>query len=870
MCKCKSCNIKTVFGREFKSYFDSPVAYVFLVAFLVLAGFLTFGVAMLYERRQADLTPFFFWHPWVYLLLVPAATMGSWAEERRNGTIELLLTLPVTLTQALVGKFLAAWAFIGIGLALTFPVVATTAWLGAPDWGAVFCGYLGSFLLAGAATAIGVFASSLSRSQVIGFVAALAITFVMLLIGFDPVVNAVANWGVPSAVVNAVASCSLMSHFESLRRGVIDFADIGYYVAVIVFMLAAVHAVTDGQKNGKQKGALGLVLLAAVLGAANLILASMSLRIDLTAEGLYTLSKGSKAVLGKLDENVTLKFYFSSSSAETPMAVKTYANQVQSLLKEYELAGNGNIVLEAYDPKPDSDAEEWAQRYGIEPQNMTPFGQPVYFGLVAVCGDREETLARFSQRTESTLEYDVTRLVTRVAWPERPVLGLMTSLQGVMGQQPNQMMMMQGQRPQPGWAAFTELSKDYEVREISPTAESIDSDVKALVVLHAKGLSEKTLFAIDQFVIKGGRLIACVDPFSVMDMLSSRQQQNPMMMQMGGQDGPSTLGKLFDAWGVSFDTSKLVADLAAATKLGAGNGRAEENPAFLSLTSGNMDDGDIVVSGLTQVMLPFSGVLSFAKTEGIEFEPLMTTSSDSACMIDRMGAQFGMGAMMKDLRPDGVKRTLAARLSGTFKTAFPKGPDWKEGSTNAIPEVVASGKGAVVIFADSDFLADNFCVQTMNTIFGPIAQPINDNLVLFSNIIEQYAGREELIGVRSRGPSNRPFVKVNELEAKAMAKWQRKQSELEAALQETQQRLSALQKQKSGNDRMILSREQQEEIAQFRKVQADTRRQLKNVRKELTADIDSLGLMLKVLNILAIPVLVIFFGIFRGLKRRKR
>jgi ABC-type uncharacterized transport system involved in gliding motility auxiliary subunit len=283
-----------------------------------------------------------------------------------------------------------------------------------------------------------------------------------------------------------------------------------------------------------------------------------------------------------------------------------------------------------------------------------------------------------------------------------------------------------------------------------------------------------------------------------------------------------------------------------------------------------MDDGDIVVSGLTQVMLPFAGAISFAKTEGLEFEPLMATSSDSACMIDRMGAQFGMGAMMRDLRPDGVKRTLAARLSGTFKTAFPKGPDYAEGSTNAIPEVIASGKGAVVIFADSDFLADNFCVQTMNTIFGPIAQPINDNLVLFSNIIEQYAGREELIGVRSRGPSNRPFVKVNELEAKAMAKWQRKQSELEAALQETQQRLAALQKQKSGNDRMILSREQQAEIDQFRKVQADTRRQLKNVRKELTADIDSLGLMLKVLNILAVPGLVVFFGIFRGLKRRKR
>ena len=206
-------NVKSVFAREFKSYFDSPVAYVFLVAFLVLIGFLTFGVAMFYERRQAVLTPFFLWHPWVYLLLVPAATMGLWAEERRNGTIELLLTLPITLGEALIGKFLAAWAFIGIALALTFPVPATAAWLGSPDCGAVFCGYVGSLMLAGACTAI-----------------------------------AVANWGVPASVVNAVASCSLMRHFDALCRGVVDLADIGYYVGVIVFMLAAAQVVTDSRK----------------------------------------------------------------------------------------------------------------------------------------------------------------------------------------------------------------------------------------------------------------------------------------------------------------------------------------------------------------------------------------------------------------------------------------------------------------------------------------------------------------------------------------------------------------------------------------------------------------------------------------------
>ena len=174
-------HIKTIFQREFKAYFDSPVAYVFLVAFLVLVGFLTFGVTMYYERRQANLTPFFFWHPWVYLLLVPAATMGLWAEERRTGTIELLLTLPVTLVETLVGKFLAAWAFIGIALGLTFPIVLTTAWLGSPDMGAIICGYLGSLLLSGACVAVGVFASALSRSQVIGFVIALAICLFLLI-----------------------------------------------------------------------------------------------------------------------------------------------------------------------------------------------------------------------------------------------------------------------------------------------------------------------------------------------------------------------------------------------------------------------------------------------------------------------------------------------------------------------------------------------------------------------------------------------------------------------------------------------------------------------------------------------------------------
>lgn len=856
-------NIKAVFKREFKAYFDSPVAYVFLVAFLALIGFMTFAVAMFYERRQADLSPFFFWHPWVYLLLIPAATMGLWADERRNGTAELLLTLPVTLTQVLVGKFLAAWAFISIALALTFPVAMTAGYLGSPDWGAVATGYFGSFLLAGAACATGVFASAISKSSVIGFVISLALVFMLMIIGFDPVIGAVAGWGVPVWITDSIASLSLLSHFESLRRGVVDLSDVGYYIGVMVFMIAAAKTVTDGRR-GASKGATALVLVAIIAAAANVVLAKLPLRVDLTAERLYTLSSGSRAVLGKLDTDVTIKYYVSKSASDMPMMLKTYAQQVENLLKEYVRASNGSIVLEAYDPKPDSDAEEWAQRYGVEPQTVNPFGSPIYFGVVAVCGDREETLGVLSPKTESTLEYDLTRLVTRVAWPERPVIGVMTSLSGVLAAPANPMMMQMGQRPPAGWAAFAELAKDYDVREVATDSKEIDPSVKTLVLLHAKDLSDATLYAIDQFVLRGGKLVACVDPFSIKDMIASRQQQqNPMMAQMGG-DGPSTLGKLFDAWGVKFDTGKIACDLAAATKLGNNQGGVEENPAFLSLGAANMKSDDLLVSRLTQVMLPFAGALSFAKKDmALEFEPVIVSSTDNSCVVDKMALQFGG---VKDMVPDGSVRILAARISGTFKTAFPKGPD----GTNDVSKAITEGKSAVLVVADSDFLADDFCVRIMKTPFGQIPQLINENLTLFSNIIEQFAGREELIGVRSRGASDRPFKKVDELEAQAMRKWQQKEADLQAELQATQQRLQALQSRKSGNERMILSKEQQDEIIRFRKMQADTSRQLKNVRKELTSGIDSLGLTLKTINIALMPVIVVLFGLLRGWLRKKR
>jgi ABC-2 type transport system permease protein len=237
-----------IFKREFKSYFEAPVAYVFLVAFLLLTGFFTFSMSHLYERNVADMQAFFVWMPWVFLALVPAATMGLWAEERRSGTIELLLTMPVTMLEAILGKFFAAWAFISLAVALTFPTALTVAYLGKPDVGVILCQYAGTILMAGAYVSIGMLTSSMTRSQVIGFILSLLICLVMILAGWEPVTDLFVHWA-PASVVDFVASLSFMPHFTSISRGVVDIRDVAYYISVIVFMAFATHIVIENRKS---------------------------------------------------------------------------------------------------------------------------------------------------------------------------------------------------------------------------------------------------------------------------------------------------------------------------------------------------------------------------------------------------------------------------------------------------------------------------------------------------------------------------------------------------------------------------------------------------------------------------------------------
>jgi ABC-type uncharacterized transport system involved in gliding motility auxiliary subunit len=614
-------------------------------------------------------------------------------------------------------------------------------------------------------------------------------------------------------------------------------------------------------------GVAGLIILLAVIVAANVVVGGLRMRADLTKDKLYTLSAGTKSFLKKLDAPVTLKLFFSGSAPEVPIFLKTYAKQVQDLLQEYKLAGGGNVVVEAYDPKPDSDAEEWAQRYGITGQGAGPGGTPIYFGLVASAGKTEGSIAFLDPRADAVLEFNITRLISRTVKPEKPRVGIISDLPVLGEAQPNPF--AQGRsRPTP-WLAFKDMQEDYELVSLPADVESIDKELQTLILVHPKELPEKAVYAIDQFVLRGGRLLAFVDPFCVTELESMPQQQ---FMR---PEASSNIEKLFSAWGVGYDSGRVVADPRGMTRLQTQAGQVDESLVFLSLTDANCAKDDILTAQLESVMLPFCGSFSDL-SKGLTFKPLVT-ASPFAGVVDTMLAQTGGAALRRSLKPSATPPVIAARLSGTFKTAFPEGRPKPGASDEPAKDAknvdeghFTEGESTVILVADVDLLVDRFCVEDLNFFGTQAFRPLNNNLTLFGNAVEQLSGSSDLIGIRSRGNFQRPFERVTELEEKARSEWQAREQDLEAKLQEAREQLGQLETQKDPSRKFILSAEQKSAIERFHSEEIRINKELKEVRKSLRRDIERLGVKVKVVNIVLMPALVCLAGIGFGLYRRRK
>lgn len=605
------------------------------------------------------------------------------------------------------------------------------------------------------------------------------------------------------------------------------------------------------------------VLLAGVYVISHLA----ATRVDLTEEKMFTLSKGTKEILKKIDTTVQIRYY-ATQGKDMPVEFKTYAQRVEDLLNEYKKHGGSKIQIKKFDPQPDSDAEDSANLDGVEGQQLN-FGDKVYMGLAISMLDSKVALPFLDPRRERLLEYDITRAIANVANPQKATVGIVSSLP-IFGQM-NPMMMMQGGggRQEP-WIFVNELKRDFNVKELQPTLEKVDDDINILIVIHPKNFSDKALYALDQFVMRGGKLLAFVDPMSIVDSRNA-PQNNPLQ---GAMNASSTLDKLTKAWGVQYDATKVVADLVYKTMINRG-AKPEEAPAVLSLTDQAANTNDVVTSQVDNLLMPFAGAFTVTPPDGLKSTVLLH-SSEKSQLVEGFMAQFGGENITKEFQSSGKEYALAVRLNGKFKSAFPDGAPGG-GDTNA---PAASGahlkesakETAVVLVGDTDMLYDQFAAQVQNFFGQKMVFPMNGNLNLLQNMVEQNAGDENLIAVRSRATMNRPFTKVREMQAAAEDRFRSKIRDLEKSLQDAQTRLNELQqaKQGAGQQKFILSPEQQAELTKFKQKQAEVNKELKQVRKDLRREIDSLENRLKWVNIAGMPLVVTAAGISLALIKRKK
>jgi ABC-type uncharacterized transport system involved in gliding motility auxiliary subunit len=615
------------------------------------------------------------------------------------------------------------------------------------------------------------------------------------------------------------------------------------------------------KRDGILTSAAGLAVLFLILVAFNYLASLAAWRVDFTQGDIYTLSDGTKKMLRGLEAPVKLKLYVSRGGESMPVQLRSFAQRVEDLAREFKSVAGGKLVIETYDPKPDSEDEDAAQLDGIEPQQLFS-GEQFYLGIAVSQLDRKQAIPTVSLQRERLLEYDLARAIARVATTERPVLGLMSALP-VLGERFNPMT-RQSSDP---WVLANELKRDFDVRQVSLLADAIDPAIKTLLVIHPRDVPEATEYVLDQFVMRGGKLIVFVDPFAFFD-------QQPGMPGMGGGGGTSSsLPKLFKAWGVELTPGKVVADVVYAS--GAGQ---RYTPTVLTLNRTALARDEVATSQIETLLYAFGGAFKFAKddkpADGLQAVELLKSSPNSA-MVDNAVASLSGDSAMKGFQSDNKAKPLALRLTGKFKSAFPEGKPKDDARKDAKPEAgglkESAGENSVVLVADVDMLADGAAVDVQEVFGRRVVVPSNGNLAFAQGLVEQFAAGDALASLRSRADAFRPLTVVREMQARAQEQYFGRLKGLEDELQKTTEKLQELQKSRGGAAKgaQIMSAEQQAEVEKFRKHVTETRRELKELRKNLRQDAEAMVFLTKLVNIALMPLLVILAGLLVFFMRRK-
>ncbi|NCD31805.1 MAG: hypothetical protein EOL87_00145 [Spartobacteria bacterium] len=593
---------------------------------------------------------------------------------------------------------------------------------------------------------------------------------------------------------------------------------------------------------------LGLAALAVALAAINILISPWVIRQDITENKLYTLSQGTIDLVASLEHPVTVKLYFNSSDPQIPVMLKQYAQQVREVLNEYVVLSHGDIILEVYDPEPDTRAEDWALRYGLRGQMLSPAGPVLYFGLVMTCGDKDALIPMLDPRGASMLEYRIDQLLVKVTEERRPVVGVMSELP-VLGHPVADVMGATG--IDRGWAPFVELRDNFDLRSVSSAATHIDDHLSSLIMVNPRQLSDDTLRAIDTYVGQGGHLIVFVDPLSY---AGGEAEEIPRAM-----DRHCSMTQLFEKWGISYNPQKVVADLQAASPIKGPRGQLLENPVWLSLYRGGVQPDHIITSQLATLLFPAAGAFTYVVTGDLTAVPLLHTSKSSYTVDARTAKTQNMTrlrALYKE--SDTEEHVIALLLRGRFPSAFDS-------------ENHALGKtAAVLLVGDSDLLYNPFCTKPSSRYGTSVDQPINDNIAFVLNAVENMAGSDYLLNIRSRGNNVYPFTIVQQMLREVQVRYIAQEQALEQQLAATRAQLKAIEQQNEQAPQLVLTETQRNALETSRKQEYQIKQQLRTLRRELTGDIERLGMLIKAVNMLLMPLLVCLFGIGFWLIRRVR
>jgi ABC-type uncharacterized transport system involved in gliding motility auxiliary subunit len=618
---------------------------------------------------------------------------------------------------------------------------------------------------------------------------------------------------------------------------------------------------------------IGVVAAAAIAIGINMFADARlaNVQLDLTQGKIYTLSRGTKEVLASLKEPVTLRLFYSRQLGSTVPAYGTFADHVREMLRDYASISNGKVKLEFFDPEPFSDTEDRAMAYGLQAAPLDQGTTQVYFGLAGTnLEDDERTIPFFQADRERFLEYDLTKLIYELSNPKRPVIGVMSSLP--LEGDPRSTMMSQGGGSRP-YASTVLLRQTNAIKTVPIDAQVIDPTIQVLLVAEAQNLSPATLYAIDQFVMRGGKLMAMVDPWS------EAMAATPSPTGMPPTDTHADLKTLFDAWGIEFDSTKVVGDLTGAWRV-RGNGermQAVNYVAWFNIRAGINHD-DPATADLHQVTVAASGYLAKAPNATIDFTPILSTSDRSGIIPVDQIQMPDPAKILADFKPEGGPRVIAARVHGVLKSAFSEPPPLKpdQKRPDGFPEHKAQtdGPANLVVVADSDILADRFWVRISDFLGQATATPFSDNGPFVVHLIGTLTGSDALIGLRSRGDTNRPFTLVARMQSDAEAQFRQTQQALQAHLDETEKQLRTLRSGGGENDKSkpeaVVTPDQRAAIDAARQDILQTRQKLRAVQLELNRDISTLADEMRVFTIVLVPALLTVLAIAMSVVQRRR